>query len=220
MSKIKNTNYFTVQGWMINELNLSSNELLIFAVIYGFSQDGCSEFTGSLNYLCDFINSTKPTVIKCLKSLTDKGYLIKTDRPLNGQNFPTYRAYSFDFTGGKVSLPYGQNSLLVDGKETLPPIKETLPNNTINNNTINNDNDKGDPPPQIPKSFKDFKDVDFQEEIKRVKAENPTKYDNKMLNKFYNWWSEKDEKGVMKFQKQKTWETGKRMANWLNNNYN
>ena len=36
--KIKNENYVLIQGWMINELKLKGNELLIYALIYGFSQ--------------------------------------------------------------------------------------------------------------------------------------------------------------------------------------
>lgn len=205
---------------MINELKLTSNELLIFAVVYGFSQDGQSEFTGSLNYLADIINSTKPTIIKCLKSLTEKGFLIKTDRPINGQNFPTYRAYNFDLTGGKDSLLPMQKTLTGDGKESLTGGKEILPNNNNYNNTFNNNSNIGDPPPKIPKSFKDFTDEDFQNEIKKVMEENPNKFPNSVIKKFYNYWSEKDAKLKMKFQKQETWETGKRMSSWLNNNYN
>ena len=44
-------------------------ELNIYAIIYGFSQDNGSEFTGSLQYLCDFTGATKPTIIKALKTL-------------------------------------------------------------------------------------------------------------------------------------------------------
>ena len=40
MSKVSPDNYVAIQGWMITDLNLKGNDLLIYAVIYGFSQDG------------------------------------------------------------------------------------------------------------------------------------------------------------------------------------
>ena len=83
-SKISDENYAVVQGWMINQLNLKGNELLIYAIIYGFSQDGAGEFTGSLQYLADWTNSTKQGVSKNLKSLCEKGLLRKKDVFENG----------------------------------------------------------------------------------------------------------------------------------------
>ena len=38
MSKIKNENYVVIQGWMVNELNLKGNDLMVYAIIYGFTQ--------------------------------------------------------------------------------------------------------------------------------------------------------------------------------------
>ena len=51
--------YYTVQEFMIRDLALKGNELALFAIIYGFSQDGESKFNGSLKYLCYWTNSTK-----------------------------------------------------------------------------------------------------------------------------------------------------------------
>lgn len=80
MSKIKDDNHYTVSGWMLNVLNLKSNELVIFAIIYNFSQDGESEFNGSLSYLQAFANvSSKNTVLAILKSLLDKNFIIKRE---------------------------------------------------------------------------------------------------------------------------------------------
>ena len=46
-SKVKDENYYQITGWMINRLGLKGAKLNIFAIIYGFSQDGESEFSGS-----------------------------------------------------------------------------------------------------------------------------------------------------------------------------
>ena len=51
MEKIKPNNFINIQGWMVTELGLKGNELIIYAIIAGFSQDGESNFHGSLSYL-------------------------------------------------------------------------------------------------------------------------------------------------------------------------
>ena len=75
--KVKNENYIVIQGFMINELKLKNNELLVYAIIYGFSQNEGQVFSGSLQYLADWTNSTRNGVSKNLKSLVDKGLLGK-----------------------------------------------------------------------------------------------------------------------------------------------
>ena len=76
-SRIKDENYYVIQGFMINLLGLKGVALSVYAIIYGFTQDGESEFTGSLQYLCDFTGGTsKPTIIKALKELVEKQYII------------------------------------------------------------------------------------------------------------------------------------------------
>lgn len=126
-SKIRDENYFTVSGWMLNRLNLKGVALQVFSIIYGFSQDGESCFTGSLQYLSDFTNASKPTVIKALKELVEKNFLIKIENEMNGVKFNKYRANLLvvkNFNGGS------QDSLLGGSKETLlGGSKETLPNN-------------------------------------------------------------------------------------------
>lgn len=36
--KVRKDNYFAVQGWMVTELKLKGNALMLYAIIYGFSQ--------------------------------------------------------------------------------------------------------------------------------------------------------------------------------------
>lgn len=223
---MKNTNYYTVHGWMINELGLSGNDLLIYAIIYGFSQDGNTEYSGSLNYLVTFINSTKPTVINCLKKLCERGLLVKTDRIINKQNFPTYTAVVPDLTSGKNSLPPLKNSLLGDSKNSLPPSKESLPNNTSIINSNNQTNSSGETPAEqspavsfLSKSFKKWNKDEFSASIKAARAKRnaePQKpnFTTEMLTAFFAYWSEPDAAGKMRFQKQDTWATANRLVTW------
>lgn len=76
---IKNDNFVQISGWMINELDLKGNELLIYSIIHGFSQDGKSDYHGGLSYLAEWTNSTKQGVIKNLKSLAERGFIVKID---------------------------------------------------------------------------------------------------------------------------------------------
>lgn len=70
-------NYVLIFDWMIRKLELKGNKLLIYAAIYGFSQDGKSCFNGSLNYLSNLVNISRATVIRTLQDLTDAKLFFK-----------------------------------------------------------------------------------------------------------------------------------------------
>ncbi len=110
-------NYIVIQRWMIDELNLSGNELLVFAIIYGFCQDGESEFYGSRKYIANMINVSLPTVDNALKSLLDKELIIKD----------LFKKNNISFIGYKISLP---------------PVKNLACKNSLHNNKNNNINNK------------------------------------------------------------------------------
>ncbi|MDE5945958.1 MAG: helix-turn-helix domain-containing protein [Oscillospiraceae bacterium] len=69
--------YYTIYDWMSKDLELKGNNLLTYAVIYGFSHDGAGECYGSLTYLSDLINCTKQTIVNVLKALEKKNLIIK-----------------------------------------------------------------------------------------------------------------------------------------------
>lgn len=123
MSKIKDDNYYQISGWMLNRLGLKGVELQIFAIIYGFSQDGESMFSGSLSYLGDWVGASRPTVIKALKELVAKQYVTKESFTVSNVTFNKYG----------VNMQTVEN--LRGSKETLQGSKETLHNNNQYNNT-------------------------------------------------------------------------------------
>jgi hypothetical protein len=92
MPEIKDGNYVSIQSFMVKDLELKGNELLIYAIIYGFSQTSNQEFTGSLQYLANWTNSSKQGVLKNLKNLQDKGLVIKCEKNVYGVNACTYKA--------------------------------------------------------------------------------------------------------------------------------
>lgn len=118
---MKDENYIVVQGWMRKELGLKGNELLAYALIFGFCQDGESTFKGSLSYVAEWLGCSKPTAISTLKTLVSKGLIERIEEPINGILFVRYR-------------------VLTTSKETLPPSKETLPNKIDDNIDSKKDN--------------------------------------------------------------------------------
>lgn len=87
---IRDSNYITILAPMITRLKLKGNELLVFALIHGFSQDGKSRFKGSLKYLIEWTGLDKTTVIKILKSLVEKRYINKFEYEKNKVRFCEY----------------------------------------------------------------------------------------------------------------------------------
>ena len=77
-------------GWHIvvteemRALGLSGNDLMVFALIYGFSQDGQGCFYGSLNYICETCGISRRTAIYILNGLVERGFLLKEETIQNG----------------------------------------------------------------------------------------------------------------------------------------
>ena len=140
-----NDNFVNIQGWMVAELKITGNDLILFALIYGFCQDGKSKFSGSLTYVEQWLGCSRPTAIASLNRLIDRGYIEKHE----AINKAFTNSYTINFEvvknlklGSKETLPLGS-------KETLPLVvkklyqgsKETLPN-TYSNNSIDKIGDK------------------------------------------------------------------------------
>jgi len=140
--------YINIQGWMITRLGLKGNELILFALIYGFSQDGQSDFHGSITYIQKALQISRPSVVSLLKKLREKGYIQKTKEShyravVKKLNYPLEKVVKKLNHTSKVSL--------------LPTSKETLLNNNNNNNNNNNEQSS---------------EFSFDEEVKKLE-DNP-----------------------------------------------
>lgn len=126
---IRDSNYITILAPMITRLKLKGNELLVFALIHGFSQDGESRFKGSLRYLIEWTGLDKTTVIKILKSLVEKQYINKFEYEKNKVRFCEYS------TNYWAALEWLENP--------TPPVGKSNPIlNTNIDSSFNIDNDK------------------------------------------------------------------------------
>ncbi len=133
---MKASNYIQIQGWMVSNLKLKGNHLLAYALIYGFSQDGKSQFTGSVNYVCKWLNCARGTAIKVLKDLTMKNLLIKEQVTLNNVTYNRYSAKVPD-TGSALIEPPVQNMYEGSIEEGIEGSAVSAPNNSNINNTNN-----------------------------------------------------------------------------------
>ena len=128
---VKDTNYLQIQGWMVSKLKLKGNSLLIYAIIYGFSQDGHNMFKGTMNYLAQWTCSSKESVRQILNKLCDSELIIKQVEYINNVKFVYYRT-NLEKVGGYTTLLTKPSNKVVEG------IQESW----VNNNITNNINDK------------------------------------------------------------------------------
>lgn len=114
---MKDGTYITIQSWMRTELDLKGNDLIVYAIIFGFSQTENQRFTGNLQYLADWCGATKQGILKNIKNLLDRGLIEKNEEVKNNIKFVEYYVTKFNTPLNKVAYP----------------IKQSLTNNIYNN---------------------------------------------------------------------------------------
>ena len=125
---MERNDYITIQSYMVTELGLSGNNLIIYALIHGFCKDGIHEFKGSINYICEWTNLTRNTVIAILKQLVESELLVKRTYK---ENNVTFCAYSL---GSAKIVPPVQN--IDEGSAKISP------NNNIDNTKLKKDKEE------------------------------------------------------------------------------
>ena len=143
LNDIKN-NYIVLQGWMRTELDLTENELILYALIYGFTQDGRSEFSGTLEYMKYWTGIKKDTnLLNNIKKLLAKGLLAKRDEGPNGRKKCFYKAIIpkniTPLPKQEWTSPETDKDLSRNGIEPLPKKEMTSPEK-VDNNIIYNIN--------------------------------------------------------------------------------
>ena len=123
---LRENDYIAILSPFVTKLGLSGNKLIIFSLIHGFCRDGEQEFKGSINYISEWTNTSRNTVISILKELVDLGLLEKRDYLVNGVKFCAYKV------GSQVFAPPVQNC--DEGSEIIAP--NIIDNNTKEKNEI------------------------------------------------------------------------------------
>lgn len=147
---MKDGQFYQISGWMGKYLELRGNDLICFAIIYGFSMDGESQFKGNLNYLTGCMFATQPTALLCLKHLLDCNLILKQEELVNGKKHCYYSTNVIYDEGKFIVVDSTKEPLSMTTKESLVmTTKESLPKNNNNKEQYNkeekrlsNDNQK------------------------------------------------------------------------------
>lgn len=107
---MKNNNYITITGWMVNELSLSGNDLICYAIIYGFSQYD-NYWEGSQSYLSEWLGVSKRATVEILKRLLSDGHIIKQEYEVNKVKFCKYKAIAPKLMDSKESSPNNNSGI-------------------------------------------------------------------------------------------------------------
>lgn len=133
--ELKDKNFICIPSFMRKEHDLKGNDMIIASIIYGFSQDRKTRFTGSLQYLQEWTGLTKHAVIDVLKKLIEKKIIVKNEEYINKVKFCSY---SYNFTSGEETTPVVKNDNKKWCKNFTGGGEETTPNNIDIDNKDNN----------------------------------------------------------------------------------
>lgn len=110
-------NYITIQNFMVDDLKLRGNELIIFALIYGFSQDGESDFHGSISYIQKRTGLSRQTVVDILKKLVEKKFITKEKKNINSIQSCIYMTSQETLLGVVKKLDWGSQEISMLGSQ-------------------------------------------------------------------------------------------------------
>lgn len=125
--------FLAIQKWMVTKLNLKSTELLVYAIIYGFSQDGQGECWASLDYFLLWTGASRASVIRAINSLEEKG-LIKRRRRVGTTSALSVVLEKTNHSKGGVKMTQGGIKMRRGGVKMIPNNKE---DNKTNKEEIN-----------------------------------------------------------------------------------
>ena len=123
--------FLVIQKWMLTDLNLKSTELMVYAIIYGFSQDGQGECWASLDYFQLWTGASRSSIIRAINSLEEKGFIERRRREGTTS--------ALRVVGGGVKMKQEGVNLKRGGVKMTP---NNITNNKTNKKEINKESDK------------------------------------------------------------------------------
>ncbi len=130
--------YMVIQAFMRDELHLEKTELLVYAVIHGFSQGGNGRFVGTNEFLSEWTGASERSVRAAISSLAESGLIEKGQSIINGTAVRTLKT-----TPAKIAAT-GKNCR--EGGQKLPQGAAKTATPYISKNINEKDRDKDNPP--------------------------------------------------------------------------
>lgn len=100
-------NFVHLSAWMVDRLGLKGNDLIAYAIVYGFSQDGKGWYYGGREYLAGWIGCNEKTAGAVLARLTDAGLLRKVEQATSNGRRNLYQVIR---DGAENALPIGRKT--------------------------------------------------------------------------------------------------------------
>lgn len=134
---IKSDQFVIILGWMRNIPEIqSNNELLAYALIYGFSQTEGQYLTCKQSYIAAWLNITRANCNRIVKKLEKEG-LVKKQLIKRHGAIKMYRYYAIRPTSAEIEHDECRNSTRASTETEHATSTETEhANNNINNNIL------------------------------------------------------------------------------------
>lgn len=136
---INDKSYIHIGWWMLNELHLKGSELVLYAVIFSFTNgtdDHC--FHWAAEYLAERAWISRSNVMKNLKKLENKWLIFRKEKKINGVKFvdyyttgcpkigqdPWWNRTSYNSTYNSISISNDIDNISTPQEKILIPIKQ------------------------------------------------------------------------------------------------
>lgn len=134
--------FYIINSWMIDVLDLSGIELQCFAIIWSYSRGTKQMYIAGNSHLVRMTKKTEHTIIAALKKLQDKGYIQKIPVVVNKVERNYYKAIS---QGEEINaVGYCKNCNGGTAKIAVPNIESNNLESKLKEKRLSNDNQKVD----------------------------------------------------------------------------
>lgn len=132
--------FYIINSWMIDVLDLSGIELQCFAIIWSYSRGNKQMYIAGNSHLVRMTKKTEHTIIAALKKLQDKGYIQKIPVVVNKVERNYYKAIS---QGEEINaVGYCKNCSGGTEKIAVPNIESNNLESKLKEKRLSNDNQK------------------------------------------------------------------------------
>ena len=79
VNSLQDNHEIKIHNWMVSELKLKANELIIYAIIHNHKEENSLGYYGGITLLEKLTGASRNTVISVLKNLVDKGHVTRLE---------------------------------------------------------------------------------------------------------------------------------------------
>ena len=211
---MKEDRFIVLHEWMWRDLGLVGNDLIVYAMVYGFSQQGEGSWHGSTRDLPAWTGVPERSGRRSLQKLTEMGLIAKTDwTDDKNQNRCLYQVTregcGQNGSGGaaKMTTGCGQNGSGGAAKMTTPPYIKDNKDIYKSNQSIACARTREELVADARKEFRE-----------RAGAVGGSAYTKEMMDAFCDYWTEPYTNPVgrklLRWQGEKTWDMAARLRTW------